>query len=114
MSCVGGKKSSIPPNQRQVGSSGSLSGGSAFLPWIDLGVRAGLYFAMRNSVKTQSMSVGKPPPLDDRAMVRLGLGHYQGGCAPCHGAPGYDGRPITGKMLSLSPLASGNHPRLDG
>jgi cytochrome c553 len=62
-----------------------------------------LHFAMRNSVKTQSMAVGKPPPLDDMAMVRLGLGHYQGGCAPCHGAPGYDGSPITGKMLPPPP-----------
>jgi cytochrome c553 len=62
-----------------------------------------LHFGMRNSVETQSMSVGKPPPLDDMAMVRLGLGHYQGGCAPCHGAPGYDGSPITGKMLPSPP-----------
>jgi len=62
-----------------------------------------LHFGMRNSVKTQSMSVGKPPPLDDIAMVRLGLGHYQGGCAPCHGAPGYKGSPITDKMLPRPP-----------
>jgi hypothetical protein len=41
MSCVGGKKSSIPPNQRLVGSFRSLSGGAAFLPWVDLGVKGG-------------------------------------------------------------------------
>jgi cytochrome c553 len=62
-----------------------------------------LHFGMRNSVKTQSMAVGKPPPLDDVAMIRLGLGHYQGGCAPCHGAPGYEGSPITEKMLPSPP-----------
>jgi cytochrome c553 len=62
-----------------------------------------LHFAMRNSVKTQSMSVPEPPPLDDVAMIRLGLGHYQGGCAPCHGAPGFDGSPITGEMLPAPP-----------
>ena len=73
-----------------------------------------LHFAMRNSVKTQSMSVGEPPPLDDMAMIRLGLGHYQGGCAPCHGAPGYGGSPVTEGMLPVSPLAYGCHPRLDG
>ena len=49
------------------------------------------------------MSVPKPPPLDDIAMIRLGLGHYQGGCAPCHGAPGFDGSPITGEMLPSPP-----------
>jgi mono/diheme cytochrome c family protein len=65
---------------------------------------------MRNSVETQSMSVGKPPPLDDMAMVRLGLGHYQGGCAPCHGVPGYDGSPITGKMLPSPPWLSDTIP----
>ena len=62
-----------------------------------------LHFAMRNSVETQSMSVAKPPPLDDIAMVRLGLGHYQGGCAPCHGAPGFDGSPITGENAARLP-----------
>ena len=68
-----------------------------------------LHFAMQNSVKTQSMSVGKPPPLNDIAMVRLGLGHYQGGCAPCHGAPGYDGSPSPEKCCPLPP-GSGRHP----
>jgi cytochrome c553 len=62
-----------------------------------------LHFAMRNSVKTQSRSVGEPPPLDDMAMIRLGLGHYQGGCAPCHGAPGYGGSPVTEGMLPSPP-----------
>jgi cytochrome c553 len=69
-----------------------------------------LHFAMRNSVETQSISVGEPPPLDDMAMVRLGLGHYQGGCAPCHGAPGYDGSPITGKMLPPPPWLPASIP----
>ena len=41
-----------------------------------------LHFAMRNSVKTQSMSVPDPPPLDDVAMIRLGLGQYQGAHPP--------------------------------
>lgn len=30
----------------------------------------------------------EPPPLDDAALVLRGAGHYDLGCAPCHGAPG--------------------------
>jgi cytochrome c553 len=32
-------------------------------------------------------------------MVRLGAAHYQGGCAPCHGAPGEPKNPIVRHML---------------
>ncbi|HEY7764300.1 MAG TPA: c-type cytochrome [Aestuariivirgaceae bacterium] len=32
-------------------------------------------------------------------MIRLGASHYQGGCAPCHGAPGDPKNPIVRHML---------------
>ncbi|GEM_PF-2844214 len=48
---------------------------------------AGLAVAMRNSVETHTLGISAPP-LDDEAQVALGLGHYQGACQLCHGAPG--------------------------
>ncbi|WP_419900332.1 c-type cytochrome [Roseomonas sp. USHLN139] len=47
-----------------------------------------LHGAMRSSVRTYSLLVEAPPPLDDRALQARGAGHYAEGCAPCHGAPG--------------------------
>jgi cytochrome c553 len=61
-----------------------------------------LHFGLRNSVETHSMGI-KAPPLDDPAMIRLGLAYYQGGCAPCHGAPSYAGSPVTDQMLPPPP-----------
>src|SRR5690606_20234340 len=46
-----------------------------------------LHFAMRRSVATHTLFT-EVPPLDDPARVLRGAGHYEGGCAPCHGAPG--------------------------
>ena len=50
--------------------------------------------AMRRSVERHAASVGEPPDLNDPALVRRGAGHYEDGCAPCHGALG-DGNGIT-------------------
>lgn len=61
-----------------------------------------LTFTMRNSVETQSMNV-TAPPLDDPALIRRGAGHFQGGCAPCHGAPGEPQSPIARQMLPEPP-----------
>ena len=54
--------------------------------------------AMRQSVKAHSWYL-RSPPLDDPDMIRLGAGHYHGGCAPCHGAPGDPKNPIVQRML---------------
>ncbi|RVT95808.1 c-type cytochrome [Rhodovarius crocodyli] len=62
----------------------------------------GLRYGMRQSVATHSMGI-VAPPLDDEALVRRGAGHYQGGCAPCHGAPGRPPNPITRAMLPEPP-----------
>lgn len=61
-----------------------------------------LEFAMRNSIETQSMNV-TTPRLDDPALIRRGAGHFQGGCVPCHGAPGESQSPIARQMLPEPP-----------
>lgn len=45
-----------------------------------------LDFAKRRAVKTQTL-LTKVPPLDDRALVLQGAGHYDFACGPCHGSP---------------------------
>jgi cytochrome c553 len=45
-----------------------------------------LNFSMERSVTTHSLGV-RSPPLDDRASVLRGAGHYDFGCRPCHGSP---------------------------
>jgi hypothetical protein len=64
--------------------------------------RTFLTFALRQSVQTHVSGIGTPP-LDDIAMIRRGAGHYQGGCAPCHGAPGHPRNPIARRMLPEPP-----------
>ncbi|MBI2389693.1 MAG: c-type cytochrome [Deltaproteobacteria bacterium] len=47
-----------------------------------------LHFAKQQSVKTHSMRIEPPFSLDDPRQIQIGAGHYEGGCRPCHGAPG--------------------------
>ncbi|NYZ10932.1 c-type cytochrome [Azospirillum sp. RWY-5-1] len=61
-----------------------------------------LHFTLRNSVETHAMAI-QAPPLDDESMVFRGLGHYEGGCKPCHGAPGDAGNPIVQRILPQPP-----------
>jgi len=60
-----------------------------------------LHFALRNSVETHAS--GPVPPLDDLALVERGAGHYETGCAPCHGAPGEPANRIPKNMLPVPP-----------
>ena len=46
-----------------------------------------LEFAMERSVATQSSGI-VAPPLDNRALIMRGAGHYEVGCVWCHGGPG--------------------------
>lgn len=64
-----------------------------------------LEFSLRNSVETQSLLISAPS-LHDTSLIRLGAGHYAGGCAPCHGAPGQPRNPITRNMLPAPPTLS--------
>jgi len=61
-----------------------------------------LEFGMRRSVATHSLGISTPP-LDDMDLVRLGAGHFYGGCAPCHGAPGDTRNPVVANMLPPPP-----------
>lgn len=61
-----------------------------------------LTLGLHASVRTHSIGI-EAPPLDDPDLVRLGAGHYAGGCAPCHGAPGTPINPITSRMLPPPP-----------
>jgi len=61
-----------------------------------------LEFGLRRSVATHSASI-TPPTLDDSNLVILGAGHFDGGCAPCHGAPGARSDPIVDRMLPEPP-----------
>jgi cytochrome c553 len=59
-----------------------------------------LHFTMRQAVDTQSMGIEPPGTLDDPAQAALGAGHFAGGCAPCHGAPGEPQSPVA---LAMTP-----------
>jgi cytochrome c553 len=61
-----------------------------------------LEFGMRNSVRTHALGIDVPD-LADPALAIRGAGHYQGGCAPCHGAPGRVSNPIVHAMLPEPP-----------
>ena len=57
-----------------------------------------LEFGMRSSVRTHALGIAVPD-LSDRALVERGAAHFQGGCAPCHAAPGQPASPIVRAML---------------
>ena len=61
-------------------------------------------FGMRNAIETHAMMVGPPPDLDNPALIRRGAGHYENGCAPCHGAPAAPRNPISRHMLPAPPF----------
>lgn len=48
-----------------------------------------LQFGKQRSVSTWSLGT-HVPALDDRRLVLRGATHFEGGCRPCHGAPGAD------------------------
>lgn len=78
---------------------------------LPIGARSGhwpatawfLHFAMRQSVQTYSLGI-KPPSLDDPAKILRGAGHYDTGCAPCHGAPGREQSVVARHMTPQPPF----------
>lgn len=62
-------------------------------------------FALRRSIATHSMGV-EAPPLGDPDLLQLGAGHFESGCAPCHGTPGEPNNPIVRRMLPAPPPLS--------
>lgn len=62
-----------------------------------------LQFSKSRSVATHTLGI-KAPALDDPGMVLLGAGHYETGCAPCHGSPHRPRPRIAEHMLPPPPL----------
>lgn len=62
-----------------------------------------LTLGMRSSVRTHAIGI-EAPPLDDPNMVRLGAGHFEGGCVACHGSPEGPASPIADQMLPAPPV----------
>lgn len=65
--------------------------------------RALITIGLHSAVRTHSIGIEPPQDLDDRDRIRLGAGHFAGGCAPCHGAPGVEQNPILRGMLPPPP-----------
>lgn len=63
-----------------------------------------LHFAMRSSVRTHSIGIEAPYDLDAPRLVEMGAGHYQTGCAPCHGTVEGDPPVIPRGMTPHPPL----------
>lgn len=61
-----------------------------------------LHWVMRNSVRTAAIGV-EAPPLNDPAMLPLAAGHYEAGCAICHGSPGAERSQAVLSMLPVPP-----------
>ncbi|MDF2235146.1 c-type cytochrome [Albimonas sp. CAU 1670] len=58
---------------------GAAGGHSKLADWV-------LHTAMRRAVAFHAMGT-EVPDLSAPGLVRLGAGHYESGCAPCHGSP---------------------------
>lgn len=74
---------------------GASAGHWAIIRWF-------LEFGMRNAVETHAVGIDVPP-LDELTLFYKGLGHYQGGCAPCHGSPAEPPNPIALQTLPPPP-----------
>ena len=61
-----------------------------------------LRFGMENSVKARAPDTTLPRE-DDEDLIRLGAGHFHGGCAYCHGSPGNPISPVAAGMLPPPP-----------
>lgn len=61
-----------------------------------------LQFSKSRSVATHTIGM-KAPPLDKPWMVLKGAGHYETGCAPCHGSPVHPQPRIAEHMLPRPP-----------
>lgn len=64
-----------------------------------------LSFASHRSVATHSLGVDAPSrdSLANAALILKGAGHFETGCAPCHGSPTRPPSPITAAMTPHAP-----------
>jgi cytochrome c553 len=76
----------------------SVAASKGHYPWT----RWFLEFGMRRSVAFHAIGI-ETPDLSDRALFERGIGHFQGGCALCHGAPGFPASTVAQQMLPSPP-----------
>ncbi|MBP2549890.1 cytochrome c553 [Neorhizobium galegae] len=77
---------------------------------INIGARSGhwavtdwfLHWSMQSSVRTASVST-EVPPFDNPEMLKLAAGHYEAGCAMCHGSPARERSSVVFGMLPVPP-----------
>ena len=65
-----------------------------------------LHFVMQRSVEAQAGGM-ETPNLDDLALVRRGAGHFEQGCAVCHGSPATYQGPVVREMTPAPPDLTG-------
>jgi cytochrome c553 len=68
------------------------------------GVAWVIHTYMQHWTRSWSMGVEQPDFVDlsDPELIRLGAGHFETGCAPCHGAPGRERNPLV-KLMEPAP-----------
>lgn len=69
-----------------------------------------LHSTMRHTVRVRSLQ-HEPPALSAPALVLRGAGHYDSGCAPCHGAPGVHPSKVTQRMTPHPPVLTTRIPK---
>jgi cytochrome c553 len=74
---------------------GARSGHWAITDWF-------LHWSMQSSVRTASLSA-QVPPFDNPEMLKLAAGHYEAGCAMCHGSPARERSAVVFGMLPVPP-----------
>lgn len=87
-----------------------LGSGFAWSGLMGVGARSGhwavtdwfLHWVMRNSVRTAALQT-EPPPFDNPEMLKLAAGHYEQGCAFCHGSPAGERSAVSRNMLPEPP-----------
>jgi cytochrome c553/cytochrome c5 len=61
-----------------------------------------LQFSKRRSISTHTLGAD-PPALNEPWLVLKGAGHYETGCRPCHGSPGFEHPRIARAMTPRPP-----------
>ncbi len=59
-----------------------------------------LHWVMRNSVSARAVADGNVPPLQEPGLIPGAAGHFETGCAICHGSPA---QPRPGSVLAMLP-----------
>lgn len=72
-----------------------------------------LDYTKTRSVTTHSLGVEVPSNLDEPSMILRGAGHYESGCAPCHGSPLMPQPRIAAAMTPVPPYLSSSVKKFD-